>query len=243
MSRSSALSLFLLLGLAAAPLRADRQGGLPDAGDSSYMGSHSKAPKLDQSALRDEVDETQGLLDSLARETRRLDKKDLEPLFKSLRDEYHLDDYVGKARKFVEEAEEVLDVQDAIKVQQDRVKAASPADADQESSKLLGLQSDLVGSVDRLRDTLREVHSNATEDNARDLRNWIMISEGLLRRHREDAEAKAAALAAGVSGTAGGSTATAAVPLTATAEEPLSAAGVTPPAEASSLTPTPPADR
>ncbi len=186
------------------------------------MGSHSKGPKLDQSALRDEVDETQGLLDSLARETRRLDKKDLEPLFKSLRDEYHLDDYVGKARKFVEEAEEVLDVQDAIKIQQDRVKAASPADADQESSRLLGLQSDLVGSVDRLRDTLREVHSNASEDNTRDLRNWIMISEGLLRRHREDAEAKAAAMAAGLSGTAGSSTVSAAVLSTGTGEVPLS---------------------
>jgi hypothetical protein len=220
--------LMVLTGLclAVAPLRADIQG-LPGASDNPYMNRHIKSAGLDRSALRDEVDETQAVLDSLARETRRLDKKDLEPLFKSLSEEYHLPDYVGKARKFVEEAEDVLDIQDAIKAQQARMAALGGPENDQESSKLLGLQSDLVASVDRLRDTLREVHSNANEDATRDLRNWIMISEGLLRQRREDGQAKAA----GLSPTAAA--------LSPAAETPLSAAGISPPAESLNPAPTP----
>ncbi len=190
--------------------------GLPGATDNPYLNRPARPVKMDRNALREQVDETQALLDSLARETRSVDKKQLEPLFKSLREEYFLGDYVGKARKAVEQAEAVLDVQDAIKAQQTRLKSPVLPDLQKEESKLLGMQSDLAGSVDQLREILRDVHQNANEDNVRDFRNWIMISEGLLRRQREEAEAKALSP---------GAEAAAVSPVAST---PLSAEGLTP---------------
>jgi hypothetical protein len=148
-----------------------------------------KGPKLDRNALREQVDETQALLDALARESRGLKAVQTDPLFTSLRDEYHLGGYVGKARKALAQAEEVLEVQEAVKLQEEASKKAAVSDQAAEDSKLLGLKSDLVGVVDGLRDTLREIHNNATEDTARDFRNWIMVSEGLLRNRREEAAA------------------------------------------------------
>jgi hypothetical protein len=108
-------------------------------------------------------------------------------LFQSLREEYHLEKYVGKARKALTQAEEVLEVQEAVKAQEKSSAAAAASDQMAEDSKLLGLKSDLVGVVDALRDTLREIHSEASEDTGRDFRTWIMVSEGLLRNRREEA--------------------------------------------------------
>jgi hypothetical protein len=210
--------LALSCSIFAGRLGADVQG-LPGASDNPYMNRHVKSAVVDQSALRDAVDETQALLDGLAHETRRLPKKDLEPLFVSLRDEYHLPDYVGKARKFTEEAEMVLAVQDAIKAQQAYMRAhPSAIDDDRDSNKLRGLQNDLVAAVNELRETLAQVQQQADEDATRDLHNWIMISEGLLRGRREDAEAKALSPSAGARGSS------------PAAETVLSAAGISPPA-------------
>ena len=191
--------IMLVLGLAALSTAAPALDVNSEAGrgnDSVHSpGLRSSKSGLDRNELRAAVDETQALLDSLARETLNLPKAEHEPLYKSLRDEYHLESYVGKGRKSLEQAEEVLELQNAIKSQQALMKAAGPVASDKDESKLIGLQSDLVSAVDSLRDTLRDVHKNSSEDVGRDFRNWIMVSEGLLRSRREDREAQAASAA------------------------------------------------
>ncbi len=176
---------------------------------------------MDRNELRAAVDETQALLDALSRETLALPKADHEALYKSLRDEYHLDKFVGKGRKSLEKAEEILEIQSAIKNQQALMKSLPSEGLEKEESKLIGMQSDLVGAVDDLRDLLREIHNNANEDEVRDLRNWIMVSEGQLRNQREDRASAGSAQAS--TGSAQG--------LDLEGEE-LSAAGVSPAAEA-----------
>jgi hypothetical protein len=181
-----ALSLLGAAGLSAADMST-----LPGANNNAFMDRRMKTSSLDRNALRNEVDETHALIDGLARESRNLQPKDLEPLFKSLANEYYLPALVGKARKALEQMEAVLDVQDAIRAQQARLKDAPVEEADREEKKLLGLQSDLMAAVEDLRDTLREIHKKSSPDLNRDFRNWIMVSEGLLRNRREDAEAQA----------------------------------------------------
>lgn len=215
-------ALFSALMLCAAFAHADINS-LPGSSGNPGMDRHVRSSTLDKALVRERVDESQALLDSLARETRGLPKEQIEPLFKSLKTEYYLSDYVGKARKALEQAEAVLDVQDAVKAQQAMMKTKGASDVKEgqkDDSKLLGLQSDLVSAVDALRGTLRQVHSDASEDTVRDLNNWLMISEGLLRQHREDAAAAAAA-----------SPTAQAEALTPVADTALSAEGITPQAE------------
>jgi hypothetical protein len=90
-------------------------------------------------------------------------------------------------------AEEIAGIQDGIRQQQEKMKAPGHAlsdEADRDEARLLGLQSDLLGSVDKLRSTLRSLHKDLKEMQLRDLRNWAMVSEGLLRRRREAAQAE-----------------------------------------------------
>lgn len=181
---------------------------------------------LDRDALRAKIDEGQALLDSLARESLNLGKADREEIVQSLRTDYHLDKFVGKGRKSLEQAETVLALQNAIKSQQALIASLPPLGSEKEESKLLGQQSDLVAAVEALRETLNEVNKNATEEEARDFGNWIMVSEGLLRTRREDREAAAASLSPAAS-------AMAATP----GAEVLNAEGISPTAAPAGLTP------
>ena len=224
MKSKALLSALLFLSTAAS---AEIQG-LPGASGNPAMDRHVRSSTLDKALVRERVDESQALLDGLARETRGLSKEQVEPLFKSLKTEYYLGDYAGKLRKAVEQAEAVLDVQDAVKAQQALMKSKGASDVKEgqkDDSKLLGLQSDLVSAVDSLRGTLRTMLSECNEDTVRDINNWLMISEGLLRQHREEA---AAAMAASPTAEA----------QTPTAEVEMSAAGITPPAGVQAVSPT-----
>ena len=184
-----------------------------------FTRSHMKPSVIDKDALREEVDETQGLFDVLAHETRRRGRELLTELPKQLRGDYKLPEAEGRARKCLGLAEEVISLQDAIKAQQAVLKAAAADAQDAEERKLLGLQSDLMSTVEDLRNNIRSLHTDLKEDKVRDLRNWLMVSEGVLRRQREDDEAQAASL-------------------TPTAEaQPISAEAVTPPAAAQAVAP------
>lgn len=225
--------LFLMAALLGRPLLAVDMG----AGSDSFKAPQRSARHtMDRNELRAAVDETQALLDALARETLALPKADHEALYKSLRDEYHLDKFVGKGRKSLEKAEEILEIQSAIKNQQALMKSLPVEGLEKEESKLIGMQSDLVGAVDDLRDLLREIHNNANEDEVRDLRNWVMVSEGQMRNQREDRALAAAAQASTSSAQASTSSAQG---IELEGEE-LSAAGISPTAaaEPASVSPT-----
>jgi hypothetical protein len=146
-------------------------------------------------ALREQVAEFEQLLDDLARETRRLDKAAHEQLLKSLKLESHLGDQVDDVRKGLADNETVLDIQDAIRAQQARMKALLSNDPSQdaEERRLLGLQSDLITSVAGLRQRLGGQLQGMPELRARDFKAWLMVSAGQLRHRREDQEAAAQA--------------------------------------------------
>ncbi len=194
LSRGTATAALLGCLALPAPSRATINS-LPGGNDNPYMNRHAQGGReLDRSALRAEVDETETLFAGLAQESRALERPRLEPLFKSLKDEYHLGDQVSAARRALAFAETALNTQDAIKAEEAREKSAVGTAADPltlDQGKMPGLRGDLASAQDHLRETLREIHRDANADVARDLRNWIMISEGLLRRQREDAESAA----------------------------------------------------
>ena len=173
----------------------------PGAAIASSMGSMDNGmPAFDQgglsgSALRDQVDDYEALLDDLAHESRSLDKPSHEALFKSLALDFRLGDQVGDMRRGLADNEAVLDIQDAIKAEQARMKAMPAQDPrqDREERTLLGLQSDLIAAVAGLRQRLAGELKGLDERHRRDLKDWLMVSAGLLRHRREDAEAAALA--------------------------------------------------
>ena len=177
-----AAGLALLLALAAGGLRADEP--------SAYDRDGLSGP-----ALREQVAEYEQLLDDLARETRRLDKAAHEQLLKGLKLESRLGDQVEDTRKGLADNETVLDIQDAIRSQQARMKALPAEDPSQdaEERRLLGLQSDLITSVAGLRQRLGGQLKGLPEARAREFKAWLMVSAGQLRHRREDLEAAARA--------------------------------------------------
>jgi hypothetical protein len=164
------------------------------SGRAQFTQPRSEPRKYDRNMLRAEVDETQALLDSLGRESRSLDKTAHEDLLKSLANDHDLAGQVGYARKAMEQVEEMLEIQDAIRSQQRRLKdvLGDSTLADKEEQRLLGLQSDLLAVIEDLREGLTKQQKSLNETSTRDYRNWIMVSEGLLRQRREESAASAA---------------------------------------------------
>lgn len=150
---------------------------------------------LSGSDLRDAVDDYEDLLDDLAHETRSLNRPSHEALFKSLALDFRLGDQVRDMRRGLADNEAVLDIQDAIAAEQARLKAMPAPDPrqDREQRTLLGLHSDLIAAVAGLRQRLAGELKGLDERHRRDLKDWLMVSAGLLRHRREDAAAAALA--------------------------------------------------
>lgn len=199
---------WLLLSLLTVPLPAYTSLYDDSSRDSTIADQRKRMRSEDSQELREAVDETQVLFMTLAGETRRQDKSVLDELLKDLRDDYKLPGAVGRAKRSLELSEEVLSIQTGIKQVQARMESsdeAAPAPphlsatvqagangVDQDEQHLLGLQSDLLNVVEDLRSKLSSLHKDLKEQGVRDLRNWAMVSAGLLRHRREAAEAVAA---------------------------------------------------
>jgi hypothetical protein len=187
------------LALVAAALAAGPPLQDPSAFDQPGAGSmfdHTDAPAaIDNNSLRDRVDETEPLYDALARETRRLDKSAKEALYQSLRMDYGLGGQVGVSRRILEGSENRLDLQDAQRSQEDLVKHLGLDDpqGEAQANKLQVLEQSLVGVRDELQRELTSQQKDLNDKDGQQLREWLMVSEGLLRRHREAAEAAALA--------------------------------------------------
>lgn len=192
-SKAAFLVLACLPALAQAIGPVDNPIG-PGNDGAAFSDRRLKPKQYDKNELRAQVDETQSLFDSLAHESRKLDKKAHEDLLKALPSDFNLGDAVSGARKALDKSEELLDIQDAIKAQQAKLASVldDKAAADKEEQKLLGLQSDLLSTMEDLRKGLTNQQKDLNESATRDYHNWIMVSEGLLRQRREDAEALAA---------------------------------------------------
>jgi hypothetical protein len=192
-------ALALLLALSAAALRADfmnvqRQVGDLEARNKTIDDQRRRLRQQDSEELRAAIDDTQALFDSLAVVSGPLDDAAHTALMKDLSEASKLPQAVGDARKALGFAEEAVKLKAGIKGQQARLASAgSEADKDVEESRLLGLQSDLMGLLEDLRKRLRSLHKDLNEDQIRDLRNWAMVNEGILRRQAEEAAVRAAA--------------------------------------------------
>ena len=178
-----------LAALLALPTPLAAMGGGMDSPDAGM-------PAFDQGGLkgadlRELVEDFEQLLDDLARETRRLDKPAHEALLKSLKLDFNLGDQVDDMRRGMEDNEAIIEIQEAIKSQQARMKALPALDAgqDAEERKLLGLQSDLISAVAGLRQRLAMQLKDLNEGRRRDMKGWLMVNAGQLRHKREDAEA------------------------------------------------------
>jgi hypothetical protein len=209
----------VVLVLAAASMAAAPPVQDPSAFEQPGAGSmfdHSDPePAMDSNSLRDKVDEAEPLYDALARETRRLDKPTKDALIQALAADYGLNGQIGPARRLLELSETVLNLEDAIRIQEDLVKRLGPDDpqGDAQAKKLQDLELGLSATRDDLRRQMTLQQKDINEKDGQQLSDWLMISEGQLRHQREAAAAAAAAHPA---------------PEAA----PLDAAGVTPPASA-----------
>ncbi len=218
--KSSLLSL-ALAGLCA-PLSGaqsngafDGPGGLGGDGPGTLFDRQSKPPAYDKTSLQDEVEETLPLFDALARESRLCDKAVRDALFKSLDRDFKLGDLEDDARIALDRCERVLEIEDALRNQEallKKLRLGTP-EYDAQEGRLRAMNSDQTATEDDVRKVLSGQQKNLNESETRDLRSWLMVSEGTLRHRREDAEAAAAGL-------------------TRTPQAPLSAQGLTPPASA-----------
>lgn len=188
----------LAAGLIAAALPAAAAGILP-APASSLYDDHARQQTIasqrdrmrtqDPPDLREAIDETHTLFSALASESVQQDRAAVDEMLKGLRQDHQLPQAERRARHALELAEEIQAIQAGIRQQQRKMEAEpapAPGEVDPDEARLLGLQSDLLGSVEKLRGILRSLHKEMKEGQIRDLRNWAMVSEGLLRRRRED---------------------------------------------------------
>ncbi|HTB35290.1 MAG TPA: hypothetical protein VK842_10530 [bacterium] len=189
----------VLVFAAAAALWAGPPAQDPSAFDQPGAGSmfdhNDPAPALDSNTLNDKVEEMAPLYDALARETRRLAPAGQDRLYGSLRSDYDLGGQVGAVRRILERSEGMLDLQDAIHNQQDLVKRLGPdaAQGEAQAKKLQDMELSLGGAKDELRRWMADQQKDLNEKDGQNLREWLMVSEGLLRHRRETAEAAALA--------------------------------------------------
>lgn len=228
--------LWLAAGLAASAAHADFMNVQRRVDDmdsrNKLIGSQQDRLRKnkDSEELRTAIDDSQALFDALALESGRLGEDAHKELYADLREGYHLAGAVDAAHRALAFAEELVRLKGGIKTQQERIAATAIPDREPEESRLLGLQSDQLALVEDLRRTLRGLHKDLNEDQIRDLRNWAMVNEGLLRRRHEEEDLRNAAQkeAEALTGT-GQALESMAVPeeLSATAA-PVPAAGPTP---------------
>lgn len=196
MWKSERVYILLASWLAVSAAHADFFGTRPDTNDPGSRSQTIEAQRKrirnnkDSEELRAAVDDTQALFDALALESGRLGEPAHQELYADLREGYHLPGAVDGARHALAYAEELLRLKGGIKSQQEKVEATAILEREPEENRLLGLKSDQMALLEDLRKVLRGLHKDLNEDQIRDLRNWAMVSEGVLRRRHEDEDLK-----------------------------------------------------
>ena len=159
--------LFLISALALAPYaHADSQQA---GADRLMRGGDSKIKNYDRQALTREIDETLSLMEELCRQLKLATKAEADEVWASGGRDFKLQSgQVNDSRKACAYLLGALDLEGAGK------------DASDESKALR----------EKARDLMRDHHKKKTESYVRDLRNWLTVSEGELRRINEKREAK-----------------------------------------------------
>ena len=150
-------------------------GGIGTPSDNEHALSRSSGSKnrnYDREALTREIDETMVMLDGLCLQIQAAPKSEADDVWLSGTRDFKLESKeVKETRKACDALIEAANYEKIIDGPQAR-KAA-------ETAKELRSKA---------RDLMREHHKKQTEEYVRDLRNWITVSEGVLRRVNEKAE-------------------------------------------------------
>jgi hypothetical protein len=148
----------------------------------------SKPKSFDKNELKATVDASQVLFDALAHETRGLSVSARLRVLQSLKEDYHLEAQLAACRSALEYAEQVLQAQQDIKAQLQALVAASDGAASRDAqARMDELHDAQAKATDDLRSGLRSLHKSLSEEQTRDLRNWLSVSGGLLKQRREQA--------------------------------------------------------
>jgi hypothetical protein len=157
---------FLLALALAFPLQAARQ---QSASDRMMKVSSEKPKSYDRQALALQIDETLGFLEDLSRQLALAPKSEADEVWKSGERDFQLHDtQVSDSRKACELLMKAQALEDQGK-----------AEEAQEASLR-----------EKVRDLMRKHHKKQTEAYVRDMRNWLTVSEGELRRANEKRAAK-----------------------------------------------------
>lgn len=152
--------LFALLLLL--PLLA-RTTDVGTSGSERMLNQHGgKTKSVNRDQLKRDTDETMLIIEDIARQMKLAPKDEIEDVWASGVRDYHLaKGLVRDARKACEDTYVSISENDGLKAAKLREQA---------------------------RDTMRPHHKGQSEDYVRDMRNWLSISEGTLRRANEKRE-------------------------------------------------------
>ena len=157
-----------LFCLAAASASATELGTSSNERMLNQHGGKTKSVNRDQ--LKRDLDETMLIIEDLCRQAKLATKEEIEDVWASGKRDFKLSaGEIKDARKAYEKTAEAL--------------ALEAAHSREGKAKALKLREDA-------RDAMRSHHKNQPEEYIRDLRNWLNISEGTLRRANDKREQK-----------------------------------------------------
>lgn len=179
------LGLVALLGQPLQAALLDTQQGVRNT---NPLMKPSKPKSYDKNELKAVVDATQVLFDNLARETRDLSPTARARVLSALKDDYRLETRLAACKDALENAEQVIQAQLDLKAQLQALVAASEDAANRDArARMDELHEAQAAATEDLRAGLRSLHKALNEEETRDLRNWLSVSEGLLKHRREQA--------------------------------------------------------
>lgn len=144
-------------------------GRQQSASDRMMKVSDEKPKSYDRQALGREIDETLALVEDLARQLALASKSEADEIWKSGQRDFQLhDSQVSDSRKACDLVMKAQALEAGGKAKEDEAKALRA----------------------KARDLMRSHHKKQTEIYVRDMRNWLTVSEGELRRANEKRAAK-----------------------------------------------------
>jgi len=137
--------------------------------------AEGRAKQMNREQLTREIDETMLIIEDLCHQAKLAPKAEVDDVWASGSRDYKLEKAeVNDARKACEATQQALDLESNI----------GGGAADENAAKAKDLR-------ETARDLMRPHHKKQSEEYVRDLRNWLTISEGMLRHANEKREREA----------------------------------------------------
>jgi len=184
-----ACATLLLAAVLPASASASASGDAAEAGfrDEGSLAGDRQGPDETLAAAED----TQALLDALARETRRLDAAAHAEVLGSLASEYRLGGELSDARKALALQERMLDLENRARAAAAALSPAAQGPAGPPSPEALALEKRRVAAARDLMQLLCDEQRDLPEDSLRQYRAWMMVWQGRLSRRQEQRDSGA----------------------------------------------------